>query len=60
MHQEADELTTALKQTDVLPVLSRQLIAMSKIAWGKHRHVQMSFGIFGVGATLVFLAGLLN
>ncbi|QKW66144.1 hypothetical protein HUT15_37155 (plasmid) [Streptomyces sp. NA03103] len=60
MHREADELTTALKQADILPVLSRQLIAMSKIAWGKHRHVQLSFSIFGVGATLIFLAGLLN
>ncbi|MFD9029001.1 Pycsar system effector family protein [Streptomyces parvulus] len=60
MHREADELTTTLKQADILPVLSRQLIAMSKIAWGKHRHVQLSFSIFGVGATLIFLAGLLN
>ncbi|CAL9676816.1 Pycsar system effector family protein [Streptomyces sp. enrichment culture] len=60
MHREADELTAVLKQTDILPVLSRQLIVMSKIAWGKHRHVQLSFSIFGVGATLVFLAGLLN
>ncbi|MFC8175239.1 Pycsar system effector family protein [Streptomyces sp. NPDC057325] len=60
MHREADELTTALKKTDILPVLSRQLIAVSKIAWGKHRHVQLSFAIFGVGAVLVFLAGLLS
>jgi hypothetical protein len=60
MHRESAELTTALKQADILPVLSRQLIAMSKIAWGKHRHVQLSFSIFAVGATLVFLAGLLN
>lgn len=60
MHREPDELTAALQQTDILPVLSRQLIAMSKITWDKHRHVQLSFGIFAVGATLVLLAGLLN
>jgi hypothetical protein len=33
---------------------------MSKIAWGKHRHVQLPFSIFGGGAALVFLAGLLS
>jgi hypothetical protein len=31
---------------------------MSKIAWTKHRHVQMSFISFGVGTALVFFAGL--
>lgn len=58
MHRQADELATALKNTDILPVLSRQLIVMSKIAWAKHRHVQTSFISFGVGAALVFFAGL--
>ncbi|MFF0001792.1 Pycsar system effector family protein [Streptomyces avermitilis] len=58
MHRQADELTTALKNTDILPVLSRQLIVMSKIAWAKHRHAQTSFISFGVGAALVFFAGL--
>ncbi|MFE2839811.1 Pycsar system effector family protein [Streptomyces mirabilis] len=60
MHRHADELTTALKATDTLPVLSRQLIVMSKIAWNKHRHVQLSFITFGVGAALVFFAGLIS
>ncbi|MFJ1561474.1 Pycsar system effector family protein [Streptomyces mirabilis] len=58
MHRHTDELTTALKNTDILPVLSRQLIVMSKIAWAKHRHVQLSFITFGVGGSLVFVAGL--
>ncbi|MFJ2900598.1 Pycsar system effector family protein [Streptomyces sp. NPDC087218] len=58
MHREPGELAAALEKTDVLPVLSRQLIAMSKITWGKHRHVQWSFITFGLGAGLVFLAGL--
>ncbi|MEU6681511.1 Pycsar system effector family protein [Streptomyces sp. NPDC046925] len=57
MHREANELTTALKQTDILPVLSRQLIVMSEIAWKKHRHVQLSFVLFGLGSLVVFLAG---
>ncbi|MFJ1878937.1 Pycsar system effector family protein [Streptomyces chartreusis] len=58
MHRQADELTSALENTDILPVLSRQLIAVSKIAWDKHRHIQLSFVAFGLGAALVFLAGL--
>ncbi|MGW2426163.1 Pycsar system effector family protein [Streptomyces sp. NPDC001709] len=57
-HRETTELTTALLQTDVLPVLSQQLIKMSDIAWRKHRHVQWSFICFGLGAGTVFVAGL--
>ncbi|TRO56053.1 Pycsar system effector family protein [Streptomyces sp. IB201691-2A2] len=57
MHREANELTNALKQTDILPALSRQLIVMSEIAWKKHRHVQLSFVLFGLGSLVVFLAG---
>ncbi|MEU5810709.1 Pycsar system effector family protein [Streptomyces sp. NPDC047718] len=60
MHRDPDELATALKETDVLPVLSRQLVNTSKIIWAKHRHVQQSFVLFAVGATLVFLAGVLG
>ncbi|MFI9248167.1 Pycsar system effector family protein [Streptomyces sp. NPDC053086] len=59
-HREAGELTTALLQTDVLPVLSQQLINMSDIAWRKHRHVQWSFICFGLGAVTVFVAGLFS
>lgn len=53
----ADQLTAALQQHDPLPVLSRQLIVMSQIAWVKHQHVQWSFRFFLAGAALVFLAG---
>ncbi|MFD4239623.1 Pycsar system effector family protein [Streptomyces sp. NPDC058542] len=56
-HREPTELATALQQTDVLPVLSQQLIKMSDIAWRKHRHVQWSFICFGLGAFIVFMAG---
>lgn len=58
MHRAPEELTTALQQHSPLPVLSRQLIAMSRITWAKHRHVQWSFLSFLAGAFLVFLAGL--
>lgn len=57
-HRQADELANALKETDILPVLSKQLITMSKIAWDKHRHVQLSFVTFGLGVALAFLSGL--
>jgi hypothetical protein len=57
-HRNKDELTTALKTTDILPVLSHQLIVMSKIAWDKHKYVQWSFIAFSAGAALVFFAGL--
>ncbi|MFI9332593.1 Pycsar system effector family protein [Kitasatospora sp. NPDC052868] len=58
IHREKTELATALQQTDMLPVLSQQLIEMSKITWAKHRHVQYSFLLFAIGAILVFLAGI--
>ncbi|GCB49041.1 Pycsar system effector family protein [Streptomyces sp. NL15-2K] len=52
------DLEVALEQQDILPVLSHQLINMSKIAWRKHRFVQLSFLLAAIGGTLVFLAGL--
>ncbi|MFF9011233.1 Pycsar system effector family protein [Streptomyces goshikiensis] len=58
-HREVTELATALQHTDVLPVLSQQLIKMSEIAWRKHRYVQCSFVCFGVGAFIVFIAGVI-
>ncbi|WP_198351844.1 Pycsar system effector family protein [Streptomyces typhae] len=58
-HREVGELATALQHTDVLPVLSQQLIKMSEIAWRKHRYVQCSFVCFGVGAFIVFIAGVI-
>ncbi len=57
MHREATELAASLQQTPLLPVLSRQLVIMSRITWTKHRHVQISFALFALGALLVFIAG---
>ncbi|WP_443032530.1 Pycsar system effector family protein [Streptomyces sp. BA2] len=54
---EPTALTQKLEQQDMLPILSNQLINMSKIAWKKHRHVQLSFILAGLGGTLVLIAG---
>jgi hypothetical protein len=51
-------LAQKLEQQDMLPVLSTQLVNMSKIAWRKHRFVQLSFALAALGGVLVFIAGL--
>ncbi|WP_432084356.1 Pycsar system effector family protein [Streptomyces sp. WAC 04229] len=56
MHREADELAESLRCTEPLPALSRQLIVMSKIAWSKHRRLQLSLASFALGLCLVVLA----
>ncbi|MEU3401235.1 Pycsar system effector family protein [Streptomyces filamentosus] len=40
---EPDALERALRATDPLPSLTRQVVVMSEIAWAKHRRVQCSF-----------------
>ncbi|WP_326844569.1 DUF5706 domain-containing protein (plasmid) [Streptomyces sp. NBC_01558] len=52
-------LTQKLAREDILPILSNQLVNMSKIAWRKHRFVQLSFLLAAAGGILVFIAGLL-
>ncbi|MCX5215634.1 DUF5706 domain-containing protein [Kitasatospora sp. NBC_00240] len=56
---KADDLVEALKTKDPLPVLSRQLIVMSEIAWTKHARVRISFILAVVGSALVALAGVM-
>ncbi|MFJ9085564.1 Pycsar system effector family protein [Streptomyces sp. NPDC102384] len=53
----SDDLEAALRGEDPLPVLVRQLIVMSDIAWVKHRRVQWSllFGLLG----LLLIAGVM-
>ncbi|MEU1512943.1 Pycsar system effector family protein [Streptomyces sp. NPDC005811] len=53
-----EDLETALQRQDMLPMLSRQLINTSKIAWRKHRFVQVSFLLAAIGGAFVFFAGL--
>jgi len=50
-------LATAYKQLDMLSMLSQQQIAMSKIAWSKHKWVQISLAFAVVGSALVVAAG---
>lgn len=57
---QRDELSKALRSRDMLPVLSAQLINMSKIAWRKHRHLQLSLWMAGIGTALVWLASALH
>jgi Family of unknown function (DUF5706) len=52
-HWSPGHLHTALTTRDPLPMLSRQLVVMSHIAWRKHRWVELSFILSAVGATLL-------
>lgn len=56
-HWKPADLQTALEQRDILPVLSRQLVAMSMIAWHKHRWLQWSLTLAVIGTGLVAAAG---
>jgi hypothetical protein len=57
---QPDQLEQALKDTDPLPALSRQLVVMSRIAWTKHRRVQVSLWLAIAGAALVGVAGMIS
>ena len=52
------DLADKLRNDDLLPVLSRQLVRMSQIAWTKHVRVQWSFLIAMLGSALILLAAL--
>lgn len=57
---EADKLEEALRHQDLLPVLCRQLVNMSKIAWLKHRMLQLSLTGAVVACGLIGAAALVN
>lgn len=57
---DADELATALKERDILPVITRQIVVMADIAWRKHRWVQLSMTLGGIGGALLVACGLLQ
>ncbi|MCT2175891.1 Pycsar system effector family protein [Dietzia cinnamea] len=50
---------TMLKDDDKLPVLSKQLVEMSRIAWNKHRNVQWSLTIAPIGVGLLAISAAL-
>lgn len=57
-HWEPDELTVALKERELLPVISRQIVVMADIAWQKHRWVQLSMFAGCAGGVCIVLAAL--
>lgn len=57
-HWNPADLEMALRERDPLPVLARQLVVMSDIAWNKHERVKKSFAFAVFGALLVALAGI--
>ena len=61
-HWQPEELAERLanKPDDLLPVLCRQLVNMSKIAWLKHRRVQLSLTLAAVGVTSIALAAIVG
>ncbi|MFI8459550.1 Pycsar system effector family protein [Kitasatospora sp. NPDC085464] len=59
-HWTPDRLATELDGADLLPLLSRQLVEMSRIIWIKDRRVRQSLLLAIAGCCLVALAGLLG
>lgn len=53
-HWSADDLVVAWRDQQLLPVLAHQAVAMSKIAWRKHRLLQFSLAsaVLGTGAVV--------
>lgn len=57
-HWEPDDLEAALKEREILPVISRQIVVMADIAWQKHRWVQLSMFTGCAGGVCIVLAAL--
>lgn len=57
---EPQELERALIRGDHLPVVSRNVVIMSKIAWRKHRRLQVSLWLAVLGAATVGLAPIIE
>ncbi|MFF3410874.1 Pycsar system effector family protein [Streptomyces sp. NPDC002742] len=57
---EPDALAARLRDADPLTSLSRQIVAMSQIAWRKYVLVRLSLLIAAIGAACTVLAGLLG
>lgn len=49
-----------LEKTPILPVLAKQLVEMSKIAWAKHRLIQISITVAVVGVAFLGLSAAAN
>jgi hypothetical protein len=57
-HWEPEDLDVALRERDILPVISRQIVVMADIAWEKHRWVQLSMFAGCSGGVSTVLAAL--
>nr|WP_170949063.1 Pycsar system effector family protein [Rhodococcus sp. 06-621-2] len=57
-HLDAAAVQHHLETSDLLPVLSKQLVEMSKIAWTKHRLVQVSMSLAPLGVLFLVISSL--
>jgi hypothetical protein len=57
---DPEDLRKALAQRDVVAMLSRQIVRMAKIAWLKHRLLQLSMTGTTAGGALVALAAIVH
>lgn len=53
------DLEAALREKDVLPMLSLQIVNMARITWQKHHRVQLSLWI-GLAATLALVVAFIG
>lgn len=53
---KAAYLPHALKERELLPVISRQIVVMAEIAWEKHRWLQLSMLTGCAGDVCIVLA----
>ncbi|MCX4822180.1 DUF5706 domain-containing protein [Streptomyces sp. NBC_01142] len=58
-HWDPERLVETLREADPLPALSRQLVVISKVAWRKHRCMQLSLLAAAAGTVFIALAALL-
>ncbi len=56
----ATQVANHLNNSDIVPVLSRQLVVMSQIAWQKHRRVQLSLLLSPIGVAFLGISAWLN
>lgn len=54
------DLEKALVERELLPVLTRQIVEMSKLTWRKHRLLQVSMSGALVGTAFVAIAGVVS
>jgi hypothetical protein len=60
MHWDAEDLQRVFEEEDIVPAVTRNIVAMSKIAWTKHRRLQASLWLATLGTTLVAVAAVAN